>query len=168
MKLNQNPDMIKVMEDDLKTKAQEALVAADLTMPVLGVFSLDHLEVMAEEELGVNMAVGVAFVGTDAANKENSGTFNAAGGNIAKAVVFNFVVILALPAQGQLDERYDATKLLTVLRFGILGKPIAGDRVQRTWNFVAERPEIGESTRTMLYYSQVWQVAMQNLGNNAV
>ena len=163
-KLNQNPDMIKVMEDDLKAKANEAVETANLTLPVMGVFDLDHLEQMMEAEV-TSMAIGVGFVSTEALRKEDSGTFNPMQSTAAKGVLFTFMIVLALPAQGELDERFDATRLLTVLRQRILGTPIGEERSQRTWNFVRERPETGASTRTLLYYSQVWQVAMQNLGN---
>lgn len=156
--LNQNNDMIEVMENDLIAKIQVAIDCnADLKMNVYGVFNIDDLERKQASDLGAQVGVGVSYVG---ARKTEGNT----PGVPAKQVQFAFSVILAVPAGELSDERHPATKLLTVLRRAILGKPIAGDRVQRCWDYVSETPEPSASTATMLYYAQLWQVAMPITG----
>ncbi len=166
-KLNQDPAMIEIMEADLKTKIQAAIDAnPDLAMVVHGVFSIDDLETKMESDLGRSIAVGVQYAGCSATTKAVASS-NPAQGNSIKTVMFNFTVILGTPTSDFCDDRNNATKLLSVLRMAIFGKSIGADRVQRTWEFVMERPEVGASSKTMLYHAQVWQVAMQNLGTAA-
>lgn len=167
MKLNQNPQMITLMESDLKQKVQAAIDAnPDLKMAVHGIFSVDDLETKMEADLCGHVGVGVQYAGcTNTSEQKHSS--NPAQGNTGRMVFFNFTVILAVPVSMMGDERYSATTLLSVLRMSIFGKPIAVERSSRTWEFISERPEVGASSTTMLYYAQVWQVAMQNLGTAA-
>lgn len=168
--LHQNPDMIDVMEADLRTKIAVAIdFNPDLKMAVHGVFSIDDLEAKMESDLGNCIAIGVQYSGgqrhvTDRADL-HSGTFNSSRGNAARIVQYLFVVVLGVPCNEICDERKNATKILTLLRNSVIGKPIAEDKLQRTWDFVKEQPELGASTPTMLYYSQLWQLAMPVIGN---
>ncbi len=162
--LNKDPALVKIMEDDLRAKIQVAIDAdPQLRMVVHGVFSIDDLEKKMESELNGNIGVGVQYMGCSRVSRD-AGSSNVGKGNAAVAINFNFNVILGVPSTDCCDERHSATRLLTTLRQAIFGKQIGEDRIQRTWEFVAERPEVGASSNTMLYYAQVWQVAMLNIG----
>lgn len=159
--LNKNDDMIAIMEQDLIEKIQVAINCnPDLRMFVHGVFNIDDLERLMVDDLSGGIGVGVAFVGA-------AGTDEKAPGSSAKQVAFSFSVILAVPHGDAVHERHNATKLLTVLRRAIIGKRIANDPVQRTWNYLNERPEPSASTANMLYYAQLWQVTMPVIGSVA-
>ena len=158
--LNQDADMIERMELDLTEKVQLAYTAAGLTANIHGVFSLDDLENKEESDLCGLLAVGVGYAGAEPYTPGNVPANTAPGGSTARMVHFTFHVILAVPHGRGCLERYSATKLLTILRRGILGTSCSGDATNRTWGFVKESPNISESTETMLYYSQVWQIAL--------
>lgn len=158
-RLNQNDDMIERMELDLTTKAQAAFAAAGLEANIHGVFSIDDLENKVEADLCQLIAVGVGYAGAEPVSPATPPN-TAPGGNSAKMVNFMFVVILTVPTGQDCIQRYSATKLLTVLRRSIEGKACDGDTTNRTWAFVKEYPNIEESTDTMLFYSQVWRLAL--------
>lgn len=161
--LNQENDMIERMELDLCTKAAAAYIAAGLEAGVHGVFNIDDLELKTGSELCGKLAVGVGYAGAETAsptpNSQNPG-----GGNAARMVGYLFHVILAVPHGADCVERYSGTKLLTVLRRSINGKSCDGDTASRTWTFVKEFPNVAESTDSMLYYSQVWRIAIPLVG----
>jgi hypothetical protein len=165
--LNLDDTMIERMESDLATKASAAFTGASLTTGVHGVFSIDDLENKLESELCGNIAVGVGYMGAEptAFETQPKAPLNVARGEAVKSLDFIFTVILAVPTGSDCTQRYDATKLLTILRRKIMGSAIDGDQVQRCWAFVREGPQISASTETMLYYSQVWRVALPHVGN---
>lgn len=164
-RLNTDPGMIERMEVDLATKAEAAYTSAGLSPVVFGVFSLDDLEKKSEADLCQKLAVGVGYAGAEPTVAQNlRDNLNVGSSNAAKTVDFIFTIILAVPTGAECSERYSATKLLTILRMGILGSSVSGDITNRTWAFVKESPNVQESTDTMLYYSQVWRVAMQVVG----
>jgi len=158
--------MVERMEADLGAKASAAYTAAGISPAILGVFSLDDLEKKLESDLCGKLAVGVGYAGAEptAVVSNPKAPLNVGSSNAAKTVDFIFTVILAVPTGPECTERHSATKLLTILRLGILGSTVSGDNTNRTWAFVRESPNITESTETMLYYSQVWRVAMPIVG----
>lgn len=160
--LHQQSDMIERMELDLATKASAAFAAAGLQSVVHGVYSLDDLENKTENELGRKIAVGVAYRRAQPPEIVENPKNSAAPGHstAVKMVAYDFLVILAVPTGEDCVERYNATKLLTVLRKSIFGSTVDGDASARRWNFIQESPVVDQSTGTMLYYSQVWQVVL--------
>lgn len=157
-------DMIEKMEADLVAKIAAALEGNPNidSMAVHGIFSLDHLETMLASQLCNDIGVGVGFVGAERMGSRTD--LNVDRSNPAAMLDFKFVVVLAVPTEESCGTRHNATRLLTLMRRGILGKTIANDSVSRTWNFVSEHPEISASTKQMLYYAQVWQVSLPTSG----
>lgn len=150
--------MLTAMEEDLKTKVTEALSAQPEAMsyiPVHGIFSVDDLESKMESDLGDGMGIGVQYHSSEI----DSGQANSR----ARTLQFNYLIILAIPVPEDTAKRHNGTTVLSILRNSILGTAVAGDRTNRTWDFIREKPEVGASTKTMLYYSQLWQVAIQNV-----
>lgn len=161
-------DMIEQMENDLVAKVTAAYTAANLDIGVYGVFSVDDLENKVESELCNKIAIGVGYMGAEptALDSNPKAPLNVSRGVAAKTLDFMFLVILAVPTGPMCDERFDATKLLTMQRKRIMGSDVAGDVADRTWAFVKEGPEVSASSDTMLYYSQVWRVALPFIGNS--
>src|SRR5690606_25673510 len=128
---------------------------------VYGVFSIDDLESKSEKELGSLLAVGAGYLGCRATTVQE----NTAQSQGRAMMEYRFMYLFAAPVDDQLSQRVYATTLLTTLRRGVLGSPIKdeGSRTQRTWQFVEEQPVINESTRKMLYYTQVWRVLLPAL-----
>ncbi len=159
-------DMIEQLELDLATKASAAFTAAGIESSVFGVFNIDDLETKLENELQGRIAVGVAYRYAAPPEIDKNPKAGAAPGQgiAAKMVSYEFLVVLAVPTGPDCIERYNATKLLTVLRRRIHGAPIAADPASRPWNFLLEKPNPEATTATMLYYSQVWQVALPLVG----
>lgn len=159
-------EMIERMEIDLADKAAQAFTAAGVLSNVYGVFSLDDLETKAEGELSRKPAVGVGYAGSAPMEVENNALRSAAPGQSSamRMLSYKFQIILAVPTGPECLERYTATKLLTILRRRIHGAVVAGDGSQRRWNFQQERPHDAESTETLLYYSQTWQVSLPLVG----
>lgn len=166
LRLNQDPDMVERMEKDLTSKVKEAFESAGVSSMVFGVFSLDDLETKSKDELCNKLAVGVGYVLSEptAVSTNQKDPLNVGSVNAAKTVDFVFSIILAVPTGPECAERYSATKLLTVLRQSILGSTVSGDSTNRTWAFVKEAPNVAESTEEMLYYSQIWRVAVVIVG----
>lgn len=165
--LNQDPEMIERMENDLREKATDCFGVAGVNSLVYGVFSMDHLESLRANEIEQGkVGIGIQYNGAAPVeidfNKQSSAA--PGQGTSAKLLAYSFLVILAVPVGPDCLERYNATKLLTLLRQFIQGSIIAGDQGQRRWSFQRERPEIGASDEDTLYYSQVWQVALVNVG----
>lgn len=158
--LTNDIDMIERMELDLVTKAQVAFTTAGLTANIHGVYSLDDLEDKEVSDLCGLLAVGIGYAGAEPYNVHKVSLNTAPGGEAVKLVDFLFHVILAVPHGRGCMERYSATKLLTILRQGILGTSCSGDMTSRTWAFVKEFPNIVDSTEAMLYYSQVWRITI--------
>ena len=165
--LNLDNDMIERMEGDLAQKCAAAFQGASIEAAVHGVFSLDDLEKKQESDLCGGIGIGVGYTGAEPTHLDTNpkAQLNVSRGEAVKSLDFHFVVILAVPKDNECAERYSATKLLTLLRRTIMGSNVDGDRVQRTWAFVREAPDISASTKSMLYYSQVWRVALPNVGN---
>lgn len=167
--VHNDPEMIQTLEVDLQQKAADAFVAQQVTSLVHGVFSIDDLEKKTEQDLNRGIAVGVQYSGAQWVEidfKNNTrGSPAADGGAGAKMLAYTFIVILAVPTGENCEERYNGTKLLTVLRRSIHGSQlVSGDQFARRWNFISERPEVEASTDTMLYYVQVWQAALPLVG----
>ena len=166
-RLNEDVDMIERMEVDLASKAQTAYAAAGISASIHGVYSLDDLEAKLEEELCGRIALGVGYLGAQPTylNSGRHENVNVDQGAAAKSISYVFAMILAVPFDTNCTQRYDATKLLTILRRGILGSIVSGDRTTRTWSFVREFPNTEESTKTMAYYSQMWEVKVIETGS---
>jgi hypothetical protein len=163
MMLNQDPDQITRMEDDLRDKIQVAInFKPELNAGVYGVFSIDDLESKMQDDLGGGIGVGVQFVYTQAADLQAR-----PGAQNARYLQFMLQVILAVPCGMEAVERGLATKLLGVTRQAIFGEPLKDDKVNRAWDFVREQAEPSASTATMLYYSQLWQVALPQVAQRA-
>lgn len=164
--LNLDVDMTSRMEGDLAKKAGDAFASAGVDTLVYGVFDLDDLERKKENELGKGIAVGIAYAGIEPPNLGSNPNESAAPGrsNAVKMLSHRFLVLLAVPVTEDCEVRYNATKLLTVLRRGIHGSKIDGDEGSRTWNFLTEAPRPDASSSTMLYYTQVWQVSLPLVG----
>lgn len=160
-RLNQDDDMIERMETDLKAKAAESFVDAGQAANVCGVYSLEDLAELNENDLCRKVAVGVGYAGADPFDSKAPGP-SAPGGGTVRQVEFTFHVILAVP--NDCGQRYLGTKLLSVLRRRILGKTCDGDITNRAWSFVKEFPDITNSDNKMLYYSQVWRIALPIIG----
>lgn len=165
MSLNKDPDMILTMENDLKQKVQFAIDSnPSMRMVVHGVFSIEDLEQKLESDLGGTIGVGIQYVGCERSKSEAP----VVGRNDAVcSVTFSFAIVLAVPATEFSEERINAGSLLTILRSSVLGTAIADDSGQRVWSFVRELAEPSASTPTMLYYSQVWQVMLPIVSNQA-
>ena len=165
--LNRDADMIQRMETDLATKCAAAFASVQIAAGVHGVFSIDDLEQKTASDLCGNIAIGVGYMGAEPTNLDSNpkAALNVGRGEAVKSLDFMFMIILAVPYGDACLERYDATKLLTLLRQTVMGSTVDNDAVQRTWAFVKEQPQISASTETMLYYSQVWRVALPNVGN---
>lgn len=162
-------EVLELLELDLIEKIRDAVTAAGLGSAIHGVFSLDDLEKKTEGSLNGRVAFGVAYQGITPVTEHKE--LNVAKGNAAAMADFIFAVLVAAPVDTLCSQRITATRLLTILRNGILGKSVnAGEpqgrnSVARAWNFVQEKPEIGESSETMLYYTQVWRLVLPMKGN---
>lgn len=165
--IHQQDDMIEQLELDLADKAAAAFTAANVDSSVFGVFSLDDLETKTENELQRRIAVGVAYSSAAPPEIDSNPKGSAAPGQgmAARMVAYEFLVVLAVPTGPDCMERYNGTKLLSVLRRKIHGASIAVDAASRRWNFQREKPNPEASTETMLYYTQVWQVALPLVGS---
>ena len=159
--LQDNPQIVQILEKDLIEKALKALNANSISAKLHGVFSLDDLEAKTENDLDGFMAVGVGYQGCRPVGTQDV----PAGGNRSTHAEFLFMILFAAPTDAVTTQRHDATTMLSVLRRGIMGSPVAGSISQRPWQFVEEKPVIDESTRTMLYYTQVWRVKLPVNGN---
>lgn len=159
-RLQADNDMVQAMELDLVTKVQEAYATAGLSANILGVYSIDDLENMRVGDLCNLIGVGVAYNGAVPTPPDSHVNSSAPGGRSVKMIDFMFLVILVVPHGEGCTERYDATKLLTVIRRGVLGTTCAGDVTNRTWSFVREFPNVQESTDSELYYSQIWKISI--------
>lgn len=160
--LHMRDDMLQYMEQDLMDKAHAAYEAAGVSSYVQGIFSLDDMEQKTLSELESKIGVGVGYHSADSLSRNMTGNPQDARGPV-DFVAYNFLILIAIPVDNGDLERYSATKLLTVLRKGVAGKTIAGDRASRTWMFVNEAPRIAESSDTVMYYAQVWRVALPNV-----
>lgn len=160
-------DQITRMELDLIAKAQAVFTRYDLNQNIHGVFSLDDLENKLEQDLCNHIGLGVGFhhIEPTAVTADPKAPLNVGRGVAVKMLDYFFMVVMAVPTGDQCEERHIATKVFTALRFDIMGSTVAGDSTQRTWDLVREFPNVEQSTDTMLYYSQVWRLAMPNVGN---
>jgi hypothetical protein len=165
-RLNNDDEMLERMETDLASKCSAAMTAAGVMANVHGVFSIDDLEDKTEGDLCNKIAVGVGYAGAENRLEERPGRQGSAGGGHAVAMMDAlFHVLLVVPVGEDCTERYDATKLLTVLRRRVHGTKVDGDSSSRLWTWVKELPNIEQSSDTLLYYSQVWRVSMPMMGS---
>lgn len=150
---------IERLENDLKQRCVDALNDNGVEGLVDGVYSIDHLESLLETDLNGRIGIGVSYMGTVLSDAVR-GNPNS-DPRVVSMAEFNFTVILAVPCDQALTQRFNATTLLAVLRFGILGKSVeVSIGSQRAWQFIQEKPEVEPSTPTMLYYTQVWRLTM--------
>lgn len=158
VKLIEDPEVLFRLEEDLLDKAEAALVASDIRSRVLGIFSIDDLENKTEEQLQGLMAVGVGYLGSRATTTQG----NTAQSQGRAMIEYRYMIVFAAPVDTEQSQRPLATHLLTTLRRGVLGSNIKDPKgqAQRAWEFVEEQPVISESSRTMLYYTQVWRVLL--------
>ncbi len=166
-RISEDTNMIERMEADLMQKVREGLGnAPDIaSLTVHGVFSLDHLESMRASELCNDIGVGVGYMSSSVNQIDITGPGNVDQGQGKGMTYFKFVIVLAVPTEESCGTRHNATRLLTLMRKGIHGKVVSDDITNRCWRFISEQPEISASTKQMLYYSQMWQVSLPNLGN---
>lgn len=170
MQLHDNPAFLEVLEQDLIDKLKNAVNNAGLCGHVYGVFSLDDLESKNAEDLNGGIAFGVAYQGMKPITEHRDQLNPGKGPAVQMADAF-FMVLVAAPVAEFCNQRLTAHRLLTVLRQGILGKPVTAggslgrNEVSRTWVFVQEKPETGESDEKMLYYTQVWRLVLPMKGN---
>jgi hypothetical protein len=158
-------DMLTTYENDLVDKAKAIFEKSKLAATVLGIFSLDDLSGKLESELGNQIGVGCGYIKCEPANSADVPTATVDRSQKVQMLAFEFMVILAVPVDEAGELRHNATTLLTLLRKGIAGQEIAGDRTSRTWTFVSEAPRIAESSDTLLYYAQVWRVVTPLVAN---
>lgn len=163
--LNRDINMIERMELDLIDKVRAALLQYNVNDNIHGVFSLDDLEAKIANDLCQHIAVGVGYIRAETYSDPKAPLNTAPGGAATKMLDFVFGVILAVPSNKMCDERHSATRVLTALRFGIMGSVVDGDVSSRTWAFVREGPDTEQSTDEMLFYLQVWRLALPNIGN---
>lgn len=158
LKLIEDPALLERLEEDLLDKAEVALNASDIRSRVLGIFSIDDLEAKTEDELQGLLAVGVGYLGSRATTVQG----NTAQSQGRAMIEYRYMIVFAAPVDDQQSQRPYASTLLTVLRRGVLGSRITDPKspTQRTWEFVEEQPVISESSRTMLYYTQVWRLLL--------
>lgn len=170
--LNKRRDMLAVLEQDLITKIQDSVAAAGMNGVVHGVFSLDDLETKTAQSLCGGIAFGVGYMGIKPVT-EHASQLNASKGNAAQSCDVFFTILVAAPVDEMCTQRLTGMQILTVLRQGILGTQIVEvqgedpgrNAVPRTWIFVSEKPEVGESSVNMLYYTQVWRLVLPMTGN---
>jgi hypothetical protein len=168
--LQDRQDLLTVLENDLINKVKEAVCNVQIEGTVHGVFSLDDLEAKTADSLCGGIAFGIGYQGCSPITPDKP-QLNPPQGNAVQMGNFMFMVLVAAPVDAFCSQRLTATTLLTILRQGILGKPVVADKVlgrnepQRTWTFVQEKPELSESTETMLYYTQVWRLVLPMKGN---
>lgn len=170
--LPDNPDMLEVLEKDLIKKIKTTLTALQIRGTIHGVFSLDDLEKKTAEDLCGGIAFGVGYLGA-ATITEHAAQLNPGKSNAVQQADLRFVVLIAAPVDDLCSQRLTGMKLLTILRLGILGtsvesipgQPAGRNEVQRSWVFVQEKPEVSESTETMLYYTQQWRLSLPMKGN---
>lgn len=161
--LKDDVDLLERMEKDLINKVADALNEYGVDSVVHGVFSIDDLENKTQKDLNGLLAVGVGYQG---ASRPGRGANNPTQGNAAAMGEYFFMIMFAAPSDAVCSQRYTATKVMTILRKAILGKPVDSDeRTQRCWDFVQEKPETDVSEESMLYYTQLWRLAMPIIGN---
>lgn len=158
--LADSDDLLEILENDLKAKITAVLTSSSISASVHGVFSLDDLEKKTESEMCGGIGIGVGYQGCVPTTNHPAQNNPAPGANVVKTGDFLFVVLLAAPVDQLCTQRITALKLLTLLRSGIIGKQLTLGREQRTWAFVQEKPEVDESTETVLYYTQVWRLVL--------
>lgn len=160
--LHDNPELLEILEADLRNKIVYLMNKNSLSSVVDGVFSLDDLENKTHDSIAMGMlAFGVAYQGCQPVNEAEAKRSNVDHGSGAQMGFFHFSVIIAARVDAMCSQRTTASRILTILRRGILQSEIPlGNRGTRTWGFVQERPEIADSTKEMLYYSQVWRICL--------
>lgn len=170
--LNQRKDMLSVLEKDLMLKIQDAVNVSGMNGHVYGVFSLDDLENKKAKDMCGGIAFGVGYLGTKPI-VDHTPQLNPGKSNAVQSCDVIFTVLVAAPVDDMCSQRLTGMTLLSVLRMGILGKPVVEqegvepgrNQAVRTWVFVSEKPEVSESTQNMLYYTQVWRLVLPMTGN---
>lgn len=159
--LPDQPEFLETLEIDLCTKSKAAFDAAGIQASVHGVFSLDDLEGKMANEISSGVSVGVGYQRALPGEIETNPRGTPGSAPSAKFFGFNFLVVLCVPTQPGCLERYNGTRLLTVLRRHIHGSLVEGTRGEvRPWNFMGEVADTANSTENMLYYVQTWQIAL--------
>lgn len=155
--LHMNPDMIEVLETDLRTKVIATAAEASIDIGVAGVFSLDDLEELTVADLCKKLACGVAYLGAEDLTPHSTTT----NSNAARMSNFNFIVVVAVPvSKAGSENRLDGSKMLTVMRQRLQNAKVVDSLTDVRWFFVKETPQPSESNNTILYYSQVWRIVL--------
>ncbi len=166
--LASEPEMIQLMEDDLKSKLLAVLTKAQMyQIPVMGVFSIDDLEAHKAQDICNNgAAMGVMYAGCNAMDRSQTELNRDRRTNAAQGQEYLFGVVLGVPAQGDMcGGRTPATTILSLARQAILGTSLEAYSETRTWVFVRENPEYAASTNEVLYYLQLWRLTLIGQGN---
>jgi hypothetical protein len=160
--LNLDPDMLERMETDLHTQAAAILQAQGIQVRSTGIYSLDEMETLTEASVGRDVCIGAGYEMAAPLELEANAKTSASPGQAgaARMVGYYFSVIVAVPTEECCGTRFNGMQILTALRFGLHGSPVAGDAAARRWNFQREKAETTASTATLLYYSQLWMVAL--------
>lgn len=163
--LNKSFDMLDRMELDLAERARDVLRQEGVNASVSGVFSIEDMEKMRESDVCASgaIAVGVGYSGAVARPKGQGNVDNATAR--AEMVDFMFSIVLAVPGGENCEMRFDAGRVLSALRLGIMGRGPAEKHpnmqsVARTWEFVQEGPNVRESSTELMYYSQAWRLSL--------
>lgn len=161
--LHNDPDMLNLLEQDLKNKIVDAVRTHNLFGVVDGVFSVDELEQRMETDIATGrMAFGVCYQGLSL-TEEAQARGNVDHGQGVGMGQFLFAIIMAVRVDATCLQRVPAQRVLTILRMEINQSTIqSGPRPEavRTWRLVQEKPETSQSSSEMLYYSQLYRITL--------
>lgn len=160
--LTQQDDCLEQLENFLKDRIIEAMRNGNMSGVVHGAFSIDDLEKQDPSAIALGKVLfGVVYVGCSAAEANPPKLSD--GGNGAQFTAFQFKVVVGGRVDAMCKQRLMHGRILTRLRKEITLTHVQyGRRLEMTrpWVFIAERPEIAESTEEMLYYSQTWSISL--------
>ena len=160
--ITQEDDCLERLEECLRDLTIEAMRNGNLHSNVIGAFSIDDLEKQDPSAIAMGKVLfGVIYVGCKA--KDNKAQGQADNGSGAQFTEFLFQIVVGGKVDSMCRQRQTHGRILTRLRKEItLARVQYGHRpeMNRPWVFVQEKPEIGDSTEEMLYYSQTWSISL--------
>lgn len=156
-------EFLEIINAHLVECIVQATRKGNITSSVQGVFSLDELESKSENDIMQGkVAFGVAYIGCEPRTRDESdGRSLPMHTNGVDHVEFRFVVIIGCRADTTCSQRPLFQKILSMVRKEIfLSRLQVGRRAElvRPFTLVRERPEVQDSTQSVLYYSQVWSI----------
>lgn len=154
-----NPDIAE-MEEELQTMVRSVSAFKDSGFSVFDANDLEGLSNAQNFPI-----VGVSYDGAiPQSQKGNEGSPVAAGAGAARLVTIQFTIIIGVQYHyaGETDTKKQAFALLAQVRKLLLGYSGVN---RRPWSFVGERPEFLASGNGIVFYSQVWQTAIANVGS---